>query len=108
MPHNYLPVLIPSKLYFLLSDSPTSFSEEDEKFRNFFDKRYETLGGGSSLHTPAAIKETKKWLADEVFLNLDEEQEEIDEEEEAFEDELARAILGERNAERERRALAFS
>ena len=90
----------------MLSDSPTSFSEEDEKFRNFFDKRYETLGGGSNVRTPTAIKETKRWLEDEVFTVLNEGKEEFDEEEDEFEEELAQAILGEKSAERDQRALA--
>jgi hypothetical protein len=91
-------------LYFLLSDSPTSLNEDDDRFRLFFDKRYATLARG--VDTPIVIKETKRWLTEQVFVKRDEEMQEIDEEQQVFEEELQLAILGEKDADRDRRAFA--
>ena len=52
------------------------------------------------------MKETKRWLTDEVFVQYDKGMEEVDEEQQAFEDELLQAISGETNDDRHRRALA--
>jgi hypothetical protein len=95
------------KLYFLLSDSPTSLNEDDEVFRTFFDRRYNSLANGFE-GTPAIMRDTKKWLNDEVFVQHDggERTQEIDEEQRQFEEELARDILEARNGDRHRRRLA--
>lgn len=80
-----------TKLFFLLTDSPTSFSEEDIRFRTFFEKRY-TSFDKIRTDTPAIFRETMKWLNTEVFVQLDDKGQMVDEEQLEFEEALNREI----------------
>jgi hypothetical protein len=92
----------------LLSNNPTSFNEDNDKFRNFFKNRFASLVRIRSK-TPLGFKEMTEWLNSEVFVQQDDKgTAEIDEEQRAFEDELAQAISEESNAVRRRRELAVS
>jgi hypothetical protein len=80
------------KLYFLLSKSPTSFNEDDEQFRNFFKRRYNSFYK-LRKKTPGIFRETMDWLNYEVFIQCDDENREaIDEEQRTFEEDLDQAI----------------
>jgi CHAD domain-containing protein len=81
------------KLFFLLSESPTSFNEDDDKFRTFFESRYNSFDM-LRKKTPRVFRETMEWLNSEVFIQCNNEGEEgIDEEQCAFEEELHHAIV---------------
>ena len=80
-----------TKLFFLLTNSPTSFSEEDIRFCTFFEKCYTSF---DKIHTdtPAIFRETMKWLNTEVFILLDDKGQMVDEEQLEFEEALNREI----------------
>jgi len=81
------------KLFFLLQDSSTTFTEDDDRFRDFFEKRYISLRVGIRKKLLHVVTGTMQWLSDEVFLREDdEEQAEIDEEQQAYEEDLANQI----------------
>ena len=94
-----------TKLFFLLTDSPTSFSEEDIRFRTFFESCY-TSFNKIHINTPAIFRETMKWLNTEVFVQSDDKGKAIDEEQLAFEDELDQEIVKASKAVRHLRRVA--
>jgi hypothetical protein len=82
-----------TKLYFLLGKSSTSFSEDNDRFRDFFENRYISLADGLQKKIPHILRETMEWLTGEVFVQQDDaEREEVDAEQYAFEEELGREI----------------
>lgn len=103
---NQLPMLNANgtKLYFLLlGNSPKSFSEDDEKFRRFYDYRYLSLID-LNCGSPHIMMETAQWWNDEVFVQEeDEEEAEVDKEQEAYEAKLARKIARAGKEQRQRR-----
>jgi len=81
-----------TKLFFLLGDS-TTFSEDNEQFRTFFENRYTSLDVQLRVKLPHVLKETMTWLNNEVFVPEDDEEgAAMDERQYAFEDELDREI----------------
>jgi hypothetical protein len=91
-----------------LGKSPTSFNEDDDQFRNFFERRYNSF---IKLHkqTPGILKETMDWLNNEVFTQYDDEgREATDKEQRAFEEKLDQAIVEASNARVRRRQEAAS
>ena len=81
------------KLYFLLSQSPTSLYEDDPTFRSFFESRYVSLAYTLRKDTPSIWAATMKWLSNEVFVQKNnEEMEEMEREQREFEDDLVKAI----------------
>lgn len=90
----------------MLSESPTSLNEDDDVFRNFFNRRYLTLLQ-LQKDTPGISRETMKWLNDEVFVQLnDEKKTEVDEKQRAFEEDLQQLFLEAKNARLRRDAIA--
>jgi len=82
-----------TKLFFLLDKSSTTFSEEDDRFRNFFENRYVSLAVQLHEDLPQVLRETMKWLTCEVFEQQDDaEKAEMDEEQCEFEEELGKDI----------------
>ena len=81
------------KLYFLLGESPSTFSEDDDRFRTFFENRSLSLTVQLRQEVPHILRETVQWWNDEVFAqDDDEERAEVDKEQEAFEENLRKGI----------------
>lgn len=81
-----------TKLFFLLDDS-TTFSEDNERFRTFFENRYLSLTVHLRKKLPGVLRETMTWLNNEVFVSQDNEEEaKLDERQCAFEDALEKEI----------------
>jgi hypothetical protein len=77
----------------LLSKSPTSFNEDDDQFRNFFERRYNSFYK-LRKKTPGIFRETMDWLNNEVFIQCDDESRDvIGEEQRTFEEDLDQAIM---------------
>ena len=81
-----------TKLFHLLSDSST-FSEDDDRVRNFFENRYLSLAVQYRQELPLVLKEILRELNNGVFVPLDGAEElEVDEEQEEFEESLGQEI----------------
>ena len=98
-----------TKLYFLLDTSTTTFSEDADQFRNFFENRYVSLTNGRlSNDLPQILRQTMRWLNNGVFVQEgDAERAEIDEEQDAFEEEFERGIEEASSVFRSRRMQAI-
>ena len=82
-----------TKLYFLLDEVPTTFNEDDDRFRNFFENRYISLAVKLRKELPEILKETMQWLNNEVFDQQANGDKAIhDEEQDAFEEDLDHEI----------------
>ena len=91
----------------MLVKSPMSLNEDDEKFQNFFYQRYASLAVKLRGNTPNILRETMKWLNDEVFVQPDNKKEEwIDGEQCAFEELFDKALLEAKEADRCQREIA--
>ena len=81
-----------TKLFFLL-DSSTTFSEDNERFRTFFENRYASLTDQFKKKLPSTLRKTMAWLNSEVFVSQgDDEGVEVDERQHAFENALDKEI----------------
>lgn len=98
-----------SKLYFLLDTRSIAFSEDDDRFRNFFENRYISLDVKLQDDLPQVLREMMEWLNREVFeQEQDEEEEALFEEQIAFEEDLDGEINAARDLYRRRREAAIA
>lgn len=65
-------VLTSRQLFFLLSESPTQFNEDNDRFRDFFDQRYTKLMKLKNTKDCCGVySRTMGWLDSEVFSQED-------------------------------------
>ena len=75
-----------------------TFSEDDDRFRTFFETRYLSLTVHMKVELRSIVNETMRWLDDEVFVQQENaEKTEFDKEQAVFEASMAKDIREARN-----------